>query len=405
MTENRPTVSLYIPAYNAALTLPKCLDSVLRMSVRPDEVIVVDDGSTDETARISDCRGVTLLRHDKNRGLAAARNTAVMAARGELVASLDSDLVAARDWLSRLLRNFQGRRRIAGCCGRVIEGYTDTIADRWRAVHMKLGFGLRRSYSPRWLYCGISLIRREALLEAGLFNERCRTAYDDVDMSHRLREHGCTLLYDPKATATHLKRSRPDDVVRGFWSYWAAKNEMQGSYRSLAAATRLMIERQMGIASYRIGQDLRHRRDELLPLDLLVPLTFCVRDLDEMARVGTLRRQEADVLQGHLAQRFEAIGGKRLPGCRLRSLARLAFAAGRVPETGRARLQPAHGRYLKAFETHFDRIGNELPGSAWRRVSENLAALLPAAGGEALSPGERAGDRAKRVKARPASAK
>ncbi len=382
MAKNRPTVSLFVPAYNAARTLPQCLRSISLLSVKPDEVIVADDGSKDETPRIARRAGARLISHHKNRGVAATRNTAIRAATGDLIAALDSDLVVPRDWLAKMLRNFEGRRRIAGCCGRVIEKYTSTIADRWRSVHMKLGFGMRRSYTPRWLYCGISLIRRDAILDVGLFDERCRSAYEDVDLSNRLRAAGHTLLYDPTAVAWHLKQSKPGDVVRGFWSYWAAKNEMQGLYQSLAAAARLMIERQMGIAAYRIRQDLRHKRDELLPLDAIIPLAFCVRDLDDMVRLGNLTAELAHGIQMELAQCCQAIWDDCLPHkhtpkpTALESMVRLAFAGGRLPDGQGVKLVRAARSYVATFEEAFGDLLVNLPPAARERISENVPALI-----------------------------
>ncbi|HBB33982.1 MAG TPA: hypothetical protein DDZ80_13455 [Cyanobacteria bacterium UBA8803] len=90
---DRPKFSIVIPAYNASAYIADCLDSVLAQTEPDFEVIVVDDGSTDDTAeivsRFSD-RRVHLVQR-VNGGLAAARNTGIAAAQGELVAFLDAD--------------------------------------------------------------------------------------------------------------------------------------------------------------------------------------------------------------------------------------------------------------------------------------------------------------------------
>jgi len=382
MPSLRPTISLYIPAYNAADTLKPCLESVSRQSVQPDEVIVVDDGSKDNTAKIARQAGVRVIRHQRNRGVAAARNTAIRAAKGDFIASLDADLVARRDWLRTMLANFNGRRKIAGCCGRVIEKHTDTIADRWRAVHMKLNFGMRRSYTLRWLYCGISLIRRESFESVGLFDERCRWAYEDVDLSDRLRQADHALLYDPAGMAYHLKRSKPGNVIRGFWGYWAAKNEMQGAYKSLRTAAKLMVERQMGIASYRIAEDIRHRRDELLPLDLLIPTTFCVRDIENMVRLGTLKAAEARTLHHVLAQHSISACIEHLGMDDADSLIQLSFVDGRIPRSGPSKfLRSTAKSYLRTFSTSIVELVTSLRQQNRTRIVNNLSAVLTEAYG------------------------
>jgi len=381
VAKNRQTVSLYVPAYNAGRTLACCLASVLRMRPRPDELIVVDDGSTDDTPRIARQAGFALVRHPENRGVATARNTAIRTARGKLVASLDADQIAPRDWLARMLKNFEGRRRIVGCCGRVVEKHTDTIADRWRAVHMKLSFGMRRSYDPRWLHGGTMLVR-DAVLDVGLYNERCLRAYEDVELVARLKAAGHVLLYDPTIIATHLKRSRPGDVVRDFWSYWAAKNEIEGAYKSLAAACRLMIARQMGIAAYRIGQDLKHKRDELLPLDAIIPLAFCVRDLDEMVRLGRLRREQALDIQTALTRCYQGVWEELFPrkcsgdDCIAAGMARLAFTGGRLPDGRPNRLAAAAKNYVSAFRRAFAHLLADLPVPVRERILRRASDVL-----------------------------
>jgi len=94
------TISVLIPTYNYARYLPQAIDSVLAQTYAPLEVLVVDDGSTDDTPQVLAAYGnrIRAIRQD-NQGVAAARNTGVAAARGEYVALLDSDDL----WLPRKL--------------------------------------------------------------------------------------------------------------------------------------------------------------------------------------------------------------------------------------------------------------------------------------------------------------
>lgn len=89
-----PLVSVVIPAYNRADTVGRAVDSALAQTLEDIEVLVVDDGSTDDTGAVVaayDDPRVRLLSHDGNRGRSAARNTGIEAAQGEFVAFLDSD--------------------------------------------------------------------------------------------------------------------------------------------------------------------------------------------------------------------------------------------------------------------------------------------------------------------------
>lgn len=88
-----PSISVVIAAYRSAAWVSRALDSVAAQTVQPLEVVVCDDGSDDDTAAVVTRHrcGARLLRHERNRGAGAARNTAVRAARGEVVVLLDSD--------------------------------------------------------------------------------------------------------------------------------------------------------------------------------------------------------------------------------------------------------------------------------------------------------------------------
>lgn len=101
-----PRVSCIVPVYNGERFLPEALESVLRQTRPPDEIIVVDDGSTDGTARIANALGapVRWVRQE-NAGPAAARNLAIRLATGDFLAFLDADDL----WLPRKLELQLGR--------------------------------------------------------------------------------------------------------------------------------------------------------------------------------------------------------------------------------------------------------------------------------------------------------
>lgn len=99
-----PVVSVVVPVFNGAATLGRALGSVLAQSLQDLEVLVVDDGSSDSSLAVAERVGdprVRCIRHDRNRGAAAARNTGILAARGRYVAFIDSDDQWLPDKLAR----------------------------------------------------------------------------------------------------------------------------------------------------------------------------------------------------------------------------------------------------------------------------------------------------------------
>ena len=96
-----PRVSVIIPTYNRAGYLREALDSVVSQSLVPEEIIVVDDGSTDDTPDVVEVYRprVSYVRHHQNRGIAPARNSGLNAANGDVIAWLDSDDLWEPDFL------------------------------------------------------------------------------------------------------------------------------------------------------------------------------------------------------------------------------------------------------------------------------------------------------------------
>jgi len=213
-------VSLYIPCYNAAKTLTPCLESVLAQSYPVDEILIVDDGSPDETVAIASRYPVKIIRHPKNLGLAASRNTAFRAARNEFVAAIDADCVIDTNWLENIMKNFSDPA-VVGACGRLIEKYQSAPADAWRATYMPQHWGEERIRNPYFLFGTDNIYKKSSIIEIGLYNECFKTNFEDVDMGIRLTKAGKTFIYDPLPIAYHLKRDTALSVMRAYYRWYS----------------------------------------------------------------------------------------------------------------------------------------------------------------------------------------
>src|SRR4026207_773633 len=99
MTDENPLVSVIVPVYNGRRYLRAALESVFAQTYRPIEVIVVDDGSVDDSGTIAQSFPEVRYMHQTNQGVAAARNNGIDAAQGEFFALLDQDDLWATDKL------------------------------------------------------------------------------------------------------------------------------------------------------------------------------------------------------------------------------------------------------------------------------------------------------------------
>lgn len=209
---NWPSVSVIVCSYNGARTIGECLQGLAQLDYPNYEVIVVDDGSTDDTAAIAGRFDARLIRTD-NRGLSAARNIGLWAARGEIVAYIDDDAYPDPEWLTYLAATFMntthagvggpnipppGDGPIAECVANAPGGPIHVLLSDEEAEHIP----------------GCNMAFRKAALRAiGGFDPQFRVAGDDVDVCWRIRERGWTLGYSPAALVWHHRRN----AISTYW--------------------------------------------------------------------------------------------------------------------------------------------------------------------------------------------
>jgi glycosyltransferase involved in cell wall biosynthesis len=182
-------VAVVIPAYAAERFLAEALESVLAQTRPPAEVIVVDDGSRDGTARVAaacEGRGVRLVSQE-NRGGGAARNRGVALTTAPLLSFLDADDLWPSDRLERLVARLAAEPALDGVTGKV-ESFPSpdmSEADRARLV-VPVG------PQPGWLP-GAILVRRSAWARVGPFDETLRNGGEFIDWVARARALGIAI--------------------------------------------------------------------------------------------------------------------------------------------------------------------------------------------------------------------
>lgn len=207
-----PKVSVVVATHNEAGTLDGCLRSLLNLRYPDYEVIVVNDGSTDETEAII-ARYPFRTFTTPNNGVSAARNEGLGAATGEIVAYIDSDASADPDWLSYLVTTFLESdfagvggpnlvpaedNWVAKCVYRSPGGPTQVMLDDQSAEHIP---GCNMAF---WKW---------ALEEIGGFDPIFRAAGDDVDVCWRLLEKGYRIGFNASGVVWHHRRSS----VKAYW--------------------------------------------------------------------------------------------------------------------------------------------------------------------------------------------
>ena len=210
MTGGEPRLSIVLPVLNGAHTLPRCLAALPAAAPPGTELLVVDDGSTDDTARLAEAAPlpVRVLRHSENRGTSAARNTGWRAARAELVAFVDADMVLRPDALTRLVEVLDAHPELRGANGTVsldldadldpLDAVTDFVN---ASLHWQLS---RHGDRVASAFTAICVFRRSALEEMDGWDEQWFSRYAD-DVATRFVLPPRSLAFVGDAQGAHLK--------------------------------------------------------------------------------------------------------------------------------------------------------------------------------------------------------
>ncbi len=214
------TVSLVIPGRNAGRTIRSCLESVvsLREAGLLEEILFVDDGSTDDTAE--QVRGFPVqCLETGGRGAGPARNAGWRAARGSIIWFIDSDCVAEPDALPLLLEHFEDPGVVAagGSYGNMRPDSLLACLIHEEIVERHLAMPAEVDYFATFNVA----IRRDAMEGVGGFDESLVWT-EDTDLAYRLRESGGRLRFDARSRVkhfhpTHLGRYFRSQRQHGFW--------------------------------------------------------------------------------------------------------------------------------------------------------------------------------------------
>lgn len=178
---NQPLVSVIVPIYNGEQYVKSCLDMLLSQSYKKLEVIVVDDGSKDQSGIIAEKYPIKIIRLEENRGLSAARNVGVKAAAGEFIHFMDVDDTINIDYYKNMAEALVLTGADLACGGMVNQKFRHkTIRFKQRKVYSNTEEKLKVTYVGRWGYVWRYLFRAEFLQKHNLHFEEGRFIEDLV---------------------------------------------------------------------------------------------------------------------------------------------------------------------------------------------------------------------------------
>ena len=201
-------ISVVMPAYNAEATLARALQGVVDQLGPRDELIVVDDGSTDRTAEIAESFQVRPIRMPSNQGVSPSRNAGAAAAQGEILFFADADAMLAPGALERAHDQLEADPSCAAVVGIYsADGGPGNTVSRVKNLWIRYTY-LRAGEWIDWVFTCAMAVRREAFEAVGGFVSAAgvRWGGDDIELGLRLTRGGYRIRLDPGIQTTHLRR-------------------------------------------------------------------------------------------------------------------------------------------------------------------------------------------------------
>jgi len=208
-------ISVVVPAYNEEKYIKRTLESLKKQSLKPYEVIVVDNGSTDKTKEISELLGAKVIL-EKNKGIGFARRAGFKAASGDVIATTDADTILSADWLFKISNAFLKNKEIIA-----VGGPYKFDTDKYKIIIKTVS--LIWIFGDRILNWGNNIpgvnmaVSKEAYQKSGGFKKIYY--FEDLDLSLRLKRIGKVLFLRNLEVTTSFRRYIKKGIFKTAFSY------------------------------------------------------------------------------------------------------------------------------------------------------------------------------------------
>lgn len=241
--------SVIIPNLNGAGWLKDSIDSIYTQTVTDFELIVIDNGSEDESLDIARCykknNNYTLIENNKNTGFSYAVNQGIKIAQGEYVVLFNNDAFAEADFLKNLIKTAEEKPKVFAVQSLMIRHFERDLADDAGDYVTLFGFACKRGdgmYAKRYTKTqrifsacgGASLYKKSVLDEIGFFDETFFAYFEDVDISWRANSLGYKNYICPDAKCYHICGATTGAVrYNNFKSIQSGRNSLLLPYKNM----------------------------------------------------------------------------------------------------------------------------------------------------------------------------
>ena len=216
-------ISIYVPAFNAEHTIRACINSILSQTVKPQEVLIINDASTDNTQNILLEFGnkIKIIKNSSNLGLSHSMNIANNNLKTKFIAKIDADVELASNWIE-LLMKIMLSENVTLIGGKMYEKFTNNSFNLWRSKRLKQNWGEYDLSNPKFIFGCNNILNTSKLND----NKKYRTDLDyfktngeDIEFSNFLKKNNHKLFYSSKAVCYHLQNDTGISLSQRYWRY------------------------------------------------------------------------------------------------------------------------------------------------------------------------------------------
>ena len=216
-------VSIYIPAFNAENTIRECLNSVLDQSLKPEEILVINDGSTDNTSKIlmEFKNKISVINNPMNLGVSESMNIANKFLKTKFIGKIDADVELSKDWLKTLMRKMLDEK-ITLIGGKMYEKFLKNPNNLWRSRRLKQNWGEQDLENPKFIFGCNNILNNSNFKKLKKYRtdlDYFKTNGEDIEFSNYLKKNNYKLYYDSNAICYHLQNDTAETLSKRYWRY------------------------------------------------------------------------------------------------------------------------------------------------------------------------------------------
>lgn len=223
----KKTIDIVIPSVNAYQLLKKNLPQVLKNSKEVENIIIVDDGSTDQTEKIKSLSPkIKIIKNIKNLGFPKAVNQGFKASKSDLVVLLNNDVLPRKDYIKNSLKYFTGKNTFAVTFNEKHSSWPNVSWEGGKYQYTQGKDKTKAIYSP-WASGGSAIFNNKIWKDLGGFNEIYSPGYwEDIDISWRAWKQGFKIIWEPKAKVFHQHESTFKKLDQNYINLVKQRNEL-----------------------------------------------------------------------------------------------------------------------------------------------------------------------------------